>query len=80
MTAEIVKDPDGWQLRIAAPHFAQAVHVDVEGYRARVNWFHMRPSETRLVHLDPLTETDDPPAGSIKALNSRASIYFRGVP
>ena len=80
LTAEIVEGPDGWQVRIATVRFAQAVHVEAEGYRAHVNWFHMRPSEVRLVQLHPLTQAEDPPMGSVKALNSHASIYFKGVP
>ena len=71
LTAALVPTEAGWVLDIHAARFAQAVHVEAEGYRPDKDWFHLPPATVRRVALRPGTGVDRPPTGIVKALNSR---------
>lgn len=74
----LVRDEDGWGLRLTADRLAQSVHVDCEGFRAEDDWFHLPPGEARFVRLYPRSGQDPGmlPSGTVRTLGSRAVFAF----
>jgi beta-mannosidase len=64
--------PSGLALTVSCRRFAQSVHVDVPGYRANDNYFHLLPDEERELLLRPAGGVSSPTRGTIRALNSEA--------
>jgi beta-mannosidase len=70
--ASFTRDGDDWFVDLRTDRLAQSVHIDVEGYRADDDWFHLAPGAMRRVKLRALSgaENDIPPAGEIRSLGS----------
>ena len=77
IVADVVHEKSGWMLKITTVRFAQAVHLDVDGYLPDIDWFHLPPLETRIVRLSPVKGMNRPPAGVVNALNSQRAIQVR---
>jgi beta-mannosidase len=77
LTATLVRQQADWFLDIAATRFAQAVHVEAEGYRASSDWFHLPPCRTRRIRLLPDPDVVRPPSGIVNALNSMQPVLIR---
>ncbi|SNB68136.1 MULTISPECIES: glycoside hydrolase family 2 protein [unclassified Agrobacterium] len=66
-----------WSLEIGTDRLAQSVHVEVQGYDASENWFHLGPGETRKIDLVPETAmTETPPSGEVLSLGSSRRFSF----
>ena len=66
-----------WSLEIGTDRLAQSVHVEVQGYYASENWFHLGPGETRKISLLPETPaTETPPSGEVVSLGSSRRFSF----
>ncbi|MBB4066388.1 glycoside hydrolase family 2 protein [Gellertiella hungarica] len=78
LEASLVRDEEGWSLRLAANRLAQSVHVECDLYRADDDWFHLAPGETRAVRLSPRAGTDGQalPSGTVHQLGSAAVTAF----
>ncbi|MDK4733389.1 glycoside hydrolase family 2 protein [Rhizobium sp. CNPSo 3490] len=74
--ASLGRDGDSWVIDLRTDRLAQSVHIDVEGYRADDDWFHLAPGPVRRVKLSALsgTESDVPPTGEIRSLGSSRRI------
>ncbi len=60
-----------WRLGVQCKAFAQSVHVDVPGFVADDQYFHMTPNSTRTLTLQPRkTAVAKVPEGSVHALNA----------
>ncbi|NPD65154.1 glycoside hydrolase family 2 protein [Lichenicola cladoniae] len=77
LTAVLSQQDTDWFLDIAASRFAQAVHVEVDGYRADREWFHLPPAVTRRVQLLPGPGVATRPTGFVRALNGVQSASIR---
>ncbi len=71
LEAAMTRDEIGWVVTMRTRRFAQAVVVDVPGYRPDDNYFHLPPAGARRVRLHSIGG-GDPPHGWVGALNSRA--------
>ncbi|AIC29428.1 glycoside hydrolase family 2 protein [Rhizobium etli bv. mimosae str. IE4771] len=78
--ASLVRDGDDWFVDLRTDRLAQSVHIDVEGYRADDDWFHLAPGAMRRVklHARSGTENDLPPAGEIRSLGSSHRVMLQG--
>ncbi|MBX5129833.1 glycoside hydrolase family 2 protein [Rhizobium lentis] len=78
--ASLGKEGDDWVVDLRSDQLAQSVHIDVEGYRAADDWFHLAPGPWRRVRLHALsgTESDVPPAGEIRSLGSSHRVRLAG--
>jgi beta-mannosidase len=63
-----------WELVLMAQRLARSVHLDMPGWLASDNWFHLAPGAEKVLQLQALPETDGIPAGHIHALNGLGSI------
>jgi beta-mannosidase len=71
LTAAAVPHAGAWRLQIFSKGFAQSVHVDVPGFVADDQYFHMIPNSTRTLMLRPRKSPAlDPPQGVVHALNA----------
>jgi beta-mannosidase len=63
------------ELVVSTKRFAQAVHVNVPGYAADDNYFHLLPGEERLILLHRLPEGTEAreSGGTVRALNSESA-------
>ena len=61
-------------LTIGTRRFAQAVHVDVEGFQADDNYFHLAPGASRELRLVSTRPTSGPVRGAVRALNSETAV------
>ena len=77
LAAVVRHDGIGWMIEITTVRFAQAVHLDVDGYRPDFNWFHLSPSGAKTVRLSSVGKQDHPPNGVMGALNSRKTISIQ---
>ncbi|MDQ1709038.1 MAG: beta-mannosidase, partial [Frankiaceae bacterium] len=70
--------PDGadYRLAISTEALAQWVSIDCPGYRPDRSWFHLPPGGTADVRLVPTDAATGAPAGTVRALNSRATAAF----
>lgn len=57
-------------VRVGTKRFAQAVHLDVPGYVAKDNWFHLEPAGQRWIELTPLAGVQAQARGEVGALNA----------
>lgn len=75
ISAELRLEENGaYALLIRTQKLAQSVHVDIEGFLADDNYFHMAPGEERRITLRALDSiTEKAPRGAIHALNSAKS-------
>ncbi|MDV4159452.1 glycoside hydrolase family 2 protein, partial [Rhizobium brockwellii] len=78
--ASFGRDNDGWFVDLRTDRLAQSVHIDVEGYRADDDGFHLAPGAMRRVTLRALSgaESDIPPAGEIRSLGSSHRVAIEG--
>jgi beta-mannosidase len=78
--ASFVRDDSDWFVDLRTDRLAQSVHIDVEGYRADDDWFHLAPGAMRRVTLRALSgaESDIPPAGEIRSLGSSHRVAIEG--
>lgn len=72
-------DETAWRLRLRAEQFAQSVHVDVPGFAADDDWFHMAPGADKDVVLTrlPVTNPEVTPEVQIAALNGNTPVRVR---
>jgi beta-mannosidase len=71
LTATAVPAGDAWHLKISSKGFAQSVHMDVQGFVADDQYFHMIPNSTRTLVLKPRTSSvPKAPEGVVHALNA----------
>ncbi|MES2186693.1 MAG: glycoside hydrolase family 2 protein [Pseudomonadota bacterium] len=71
-------DADGYDVTVGCPRFAQAVHLDVPGWRASHNHFHLAPGGSQTVRLSART----PGArlrGTLRALNGHETLTLAPV-
>lgn len=70
LAAQVTCEPDGWAIELSTDRFAQSVHLEVAGFEASDDWFHLAPDTPRVVRLVPLPGTDAnrPPTGRVRAL------------
>jgi beta-mannosidase len=68
-----------FELKVATRRFAQSVSIEVAGFEAGDDYFHLAPGATRTIVLRPARTPDaqagstagaSPPSGSVRALNS----------
>ena len=78
--AVLGKDGDGWFVDLGTEQLAQSVHIDLEGYRAEDDWFHLAPGAMRRVKLHAVAgaESDIPPAGEVRSLGSSHRVALQG--
>jgi beta-mannosidase len=71
--AKPVQVESDWFLDLQTDRFAQSVHIDLPGYRAEDDWFHLAPGAVRRVRLFARTDTplDAEPTGQVRAIGSR---------
>lgn len=79
LSAELVRDDDGWTLRLGSLALAQYVHVEDEHYRAEEDWFHLPPGIERRVRLIPFTDGAPAPEGEVRALNLAGAVTYRSL-
>ena len=80
LRAELVSTPEGWRLDLACDRFAQAVHVEVPGFRAETDWFHLPAGRPRSVRLLPKGASAAVPRGEVRALNATRPTAIRAAP
>lgn len=51
LTAEVVQEDGRWWLDLSTERFAQSVHLEIEGFRAEDDWFHLAPGRRRIALL-----------------------------
>lgn len=70
--ASFVREGDDWFITLATDRLAQSVHIDVEGYRAEEDWFHLAPGPAKRVKLIAAVGTDGDalPAGEIRSVGA----------
>jgi beta-mannosidase len=75
LTAHLIQaEPNLYALTIHSRRFAQSVHVDMPGFIAQDQYFHMAPNSTRNVVVRPRVRSAPPrPHGTVHALNAAAS-------
>lgn len=74
--AELMHDADGWLLEVSTDGFAQSVQVQVEGFEADDDWFHLSPDEPRRIRLRPQPGFEDRrPKGFVRSLNGQSARY-----
>ena len=64
----VVRDDEGWVATIASDRLARFVHIDLPGFEAADNWFHLAPGVERRVALKQVGDAADP-RGVIRAVN-----------
>ena len=73
LEASTVVRPDGrFQVEVRTRHFAQSVRLDVPGFDADDQYFHLAPNDTRRVMLMPRVGAPKSPEGTAQALNAAA--------
>jgi beta-mannosidase len=78
LSADVVRDGDGWALRLMATSFAQFLSVDDEAFTAAENWFHLPPGQERHIALLPDGREMAPPRGEVRALNMDRVVHYAG--
>ena len=68
LRAGVVRDDEGWVATIASDRLARFVHIDLPGFEAADNWFHLAPGVERRVALKQVGDAADP-RGVIRAVN-----------
>ena len=72
---------DAFELNIRCKKFAQSVHVEVPGFIAEDQYFHMAPQSSRTLALRPRTSSaSGNPQGSVHALNAAAACRISMAP
>ncbi len=77
LAASLEREDAGWALSLSTDRFAQAVHVEADGYVAETDWFHLPPGRTRRVALRADAGVTAPPSGIVRALNAVRPSSFR---
>jgi beta-mannosidase len=78
--SEVTRVGGDWWLELAAESVVRFVHIDDRHYRPLDNYFHMSPGAVRRVRLAPrVAMCDQPPSGTVGALNSIGQSVYRGV-
>jgi beta-mannosidase len=62
-----------YELTVRSTSFARSVHIDVPGYVAALQYFHLAPGDECTVALSARSGTASPLSGSVNALNGRAT-------
>ncbi|MEJ8476536.1 beta-mannosidase [Roseibium algae] len=65
-----------WYLTLTAQRFARSVHLDIPGWQASDNWFHLAPGAEKVVQLNATIETTGDPKGHLRALNGNTSVQL----
>ena len=78
LEANVIRNADGWALRLRAKSFAQFLHVDDEAFTAVENWFHLPPGRERCIALVPNGHESGQPRGEIRALNMDRVVNYVG--
>jgi beta-mannosidase len=70
--ASFMREGDDWVIALATDRLAQSVHIDVEGYRAEEDWFHLAPGPAKRVKLIAAAGTDGDalPTGEIRSVGA----------
>ena len=78
LQASLSAGPDGrtWTVEVSTRRLAQWVSIEVPGYVAGDSWFHLPPVSTRIVPLRS-SGTEEPPVGTVRAVNWEGSIRLR---
>jgi beta-mannosidase len=78
LEASLVAGPAdrGWTVEVSTRRLAQWVSIEVPGYLPGDSWFHLPPGSTRVVPLRS-TGTEEPPLGTVRAVNWEGSIRLR---
>jgi beta-mannosidase len=77
IAATLTADADGYWLELEADRLAQSIAIDVPGFRASDNWFHLAPKERKQVHLTALEGMkSENPSGRLRALGSGRIFRF----
>ncbi len=69
LEARLRPEGAGWSLALSCRSLAQAVHLDVPGWRLEREWFHLPPGPERVLRLLPDGEPV-PPSGELRCLNA----------
>jgi beta-mannosidase len=71
--AMLVQVENEWFLDLQTDRLAQSIHIDLDGYRAEDDWFHLAPGIVRRLKLFPRPgiSAETAPKGQIRALGSR---------
>jgi beta-mannosidase len=78
LTAVFRPKDGGYSLTVSTRGFAQAVVVDVDGFAASEQYFHLAPHGVRDVQLTPHpTHRGQAPRGTVRALNCEAATRIR---
>jgi beta-mannosidase len=77
ITAVPGEDESGFWLELTADMLAQSVTVDVPGYQASDNGFHLAPSSVRRIRLSPIaTSAAARPSGRVTSLGGDGVVRF----
>jgi beta-mannosidase len=77
ITAVLNENESGFWLELTTDMFAQSVTVDVPGYRASDNGFHLAPGSVRRIRLSPIaTSAATRPSGRVTSLGSDSVVRF----
>ncbi len=75
------RDVQSYELRIQCRRFAQSVHVEMPGFLADDQYFHMAPKSTRILTLRARSRSALPrPHGMVHALNAATSCRIAVMP
>jgi beta-mannosidase len=75
IAASLERISDGWALRLSADRLAQSVHLDLPGWAASDNWFHLPPGRERTILLRKRdASVNDPPSGVIASIGQGPTI------
>ncbi len=77
----LATDGGAYDVVVRTRRFAQSVHVELDGFVADDNYFHLCPGEARRATLRPVARRPDhtaagaaAPRGAVRALNSEATV------
>ena len=77
LTASASAVGDAWRLNIMSKGFAQSVHVDIPGFVADDQYFHMIPNSARTLTLRPRkSPAPKAPQGVVHALNAASPCFI----
>jgi beta-mannosidase len=76
LVAEIGENAEGAFIMLSTDRLAQSVSIAAPGYLPDDNWFHLAPSQQKLVRLHPFGEKPDRIEGEIRQLGSSSVIHL----
>lgn len=77
LSAALRQDENSWVILLEADTFQQSVHVNVEGFSAAEDWFHLPPNRVKVIALQRHDETPDnaQPTGEIRSLSGAVTHF-----